>query len=108
MNETTPSSAPIEAKAGASISLEVDLVASQLATIRARIKSLVDQGASSLEIDMAKVRMVDSMGIGLLVAAHNSLSRRGGALRIKNLSDDLVKLFKSMRLDQRFQLVGQG
>ena len=108
MNESIPSSGPNEGQAGSSISLDVDLVASQLAAIRARIKSVVDQGGSSLEIDMAKVRMVDSMGIGLLVAAHNSLSRRGGALRIKNLSDDLVKLFKSMRLDQRFQLVTLG
>lgn len=90
------------------MSLEVDLVASELGPIRAQLKTLVDQGVSSLEIDMAKVRMVDSMGIGLLVAAHNSLSRRGGALRVKNLSDDLVRLFKSMRLDQRFQLVTQG
>ena len=90
------------------ITLAKDLVVSTAPELRQAMKSAIDGGASSLVIDLAKVRIIDSTGLGLLVAAHNTLSKQGGALSVVNTSPDLLGLFKSMRLDQHFNVAGAG
>ena len=81
-----------------------DIVASMAEDFRKKLLKLVDQGIKSLTIDFANVRMVDSVGLGVLIAAHNSLKEVGGSLNIKNVSEDIYKLLKTMRLDQHFEV----
>jgi anti-anti-sigma factor len=51
--------------------------------------------------------VVDSSGIGLLIATHNSLKTKGGSLRVANASPDILNLFKAMRLDRHFTVEGR-
>jgi len=81
-----------------------DIVAASVPDFRARIKSLIDEGVKEMTIDLEKVLMVDSTGIGLLVQTHNSLSRAGGKLTVVRANKDLLELFKAMRLDQHFSI----
>lgn len=83
-----------------------DIVASVSAEIRKLLKEQIDQGCKELVLDMQHVEMIDSMGIGLLIAAHNSLNKNGGELKAINLSQDLMSLFKNMRLDKHFSVEG--
>ena len=62
------------------------------------------KGNKELVIDLAKVKTVDSVGLGLLIAAHNSLSGAGGKLTVTNASEDIYFLLKTMRLDQHFEV----
>ena len=48
--------------------------------------------------------MMDSIGIGVIIATHNSMKKNGGKLVIANASENIVKLFRSMRLDQHLTL----
>jgi len=57
-----------------------------------------------LIVDLAGVRMVDSVGIGLFISAHNSLRKIGGVLVLINTSKDLLDLFTNMRLNQHFTI----
>jgi len=81
-----------------------DLTAGTVEQVRAQLKALLQTGTLELTIDLAGVQMVDSMGIGLLIQAHNSLQKVGGGLTVKNASSELMDLFRSMRLDKRFTL----
>ena len=81
-----------------------DIVASMAEDFRNELLKLVDQGIKSLTIDFANVRMVDSVGLGVLIAAHNSLKEVGGSLNIKNVSEDIYNLLRTMRLDQHFEV----
>ena len=83
-----------------------DIVASMVADLRAQLKTAAEQGAQRVTIDLARVQIVDSTGIGLLIAAYNTLQKAGGKIALINASRDLVLLFKSMRLDQRFEIGG--
>jgi anti-anti-sigma factor len=84
--------------------LAQDLVASVLPEIRQELNQLIKGGCTHLVIDLTGVQMIDSSGIGILVAAHNSLNQRNGKLEIINVSDDLFELFGSMRLNQHFSI----
>jgi len=83
-----------------------DIVASAVSELRQQLKSIADGGAQQVTIDLAQVQIVDSTGIGLLIAAYNTLQKAGGKIALINASRDLVLLFKSMRLDQRFEIGG--
>lgn len=92
--------------ARAVLKLKTDLTALVVQEIKPRIKALVDEGILELEVDLSQTELIDSVGIGLLVSSHNSLSHMGGKLLISHASLDLIGLFKSMRLDYHFSIAG--
>jgi anti-anti-sigma factor len=88
------------------LALEGNLTLSIIPELRDAIKELLAQGVSELVVDLAGVQVVDSSGIGLLVAVHNSLERLSGSMAVINASPDLLELFKAFRLDKHFSILG--
>ena len=83
---------------------DCDIVASVLDDLKAELKGVADNGCSRLIIDFSEVRMIDSMGIGLLIAAYNSLKQKGATLELHHVSEEIASLFKHMRLNQHFTI----
>lgn len=79
-----------------------DLVASAIETMKETIKERVAATAGTFTMDLNGVEMVDSRGLGLLIATNNSLTSQGRRLRIINAGADIVDLFRIMRLDRHF------
>ena len=79
-----------------------DLTAGTVDGVRVKLKALLQGGAKHLTVDLEGVQMVDSMGIGLLIQANNSVSKAGGTFRVVHPSNELAELFRSMRLDKWF------
>ncbi len=98
--------ATIENGTEAVIQPDVDLVSTALPALRSEIREMVNSGVQHLTVDLAKVRMVDSSGLGLLIAAHNSLKKTGGSLAVVQASEDILRLFKTMRIHQHFSVAG--
>jgi anti-sigma B factor antagonist len=82
------------------------IVAATLPELRAKMRGIVAEGVKDLTVDLADVRMVDSSGIGLLIAAYNSLRKVGGQLSLIHVSADLMDLFRTMRMHQHFTVSG--
>jgi anti-anti-sigma factor len=83
-----------------------DIVASSVEDLRAEWKKLLQSGVAALTVDLAGVEMIDSVGLGLLIATHNTLGKSGGRLRVCGASPDIQSLFRTMRLDKHFILEG--
>jgi anti-anti-sigma factor len=81
-----------------------DVVASMANEFRAELNSQIQESPKELVIDLAGVEMVDSVGIGVIIATHNSLDQKGGKLRVINIADDIYGLFSTMRLDRHFSV----
>ena len=81
-----------------------DIVTPMAEEFRAELLELVEDGVKALTVDLDGVGVVDSVGLGVLIAAHNSLQKDDGVFTIKNASEDIYKLFKVMRLDQHFEI----
>jgi anti-anti-sigma factor len=79
-----------------------DIVVSTVEEMKAEIKKLLVSSSGDLTIDFSGVEMIDSKGLGLLIAVFNSLEAGGRKLRITGASPDLVDLFRVMRLDRHF------
>ncbi len=82
------------------------LTAANAPEIRIELKNLIAEGVRELVIDLVNTRVIDSTGIGLLVATHNSLQRLNGKLALINVSHDLLELLKAFRLDKHFSVSG--
>ncbi|MFO7557336.1 MAG: STAS domain-containing protein [Desulfobacterales bacterium] len=83
---------------------DVDLVASMANEFRSQLQGLVQKSPKMIVIDLSGVKMVDSVGIGVIIATHNSLKKSDGELRVINVAGDIFKLFNTMRLDHHFTI----
>jgi anti-anti-sigma factor len=75
--------------------------------LQPQLKQLIAERVSGIVIDLSQVDLVDSSGIGLLIATRNSLAKMGGGLRIVGVSSEIQHLFKAMRLDRHFEVEGK-
>ncbi|MFZ5428211.1 MAG: STAS domain-containing protein [Thermodesulfobacteriota bacterium] len=81
-----------------------DIVASMALRFKETLRKAAADHPGGLTIDMDGVEMVDSVGLGLLVAAHNSLAKQSGKLTLINVSQDILSLMRAMRLDKHFSV----
>lgn len=68
------------------------------AELRAAVARLVEGGATRLLIDLREVGMVNSVGIGTLVACLTSVRRVGGELKLLGAPQRLLAVLKICRL----------
>lgn len=86
------------------VQLQGDLVALTVPALREQLRQHVQEGVTELVLDLKDTRMVDSSGIGLLMAAYNSIRRAGGSLTVIHAVDEIRELFVSMRLNQHLTI----
>jgi len=88
------------------ITLGEKLTAAQVPALQAGLKKEMDEGVSSIVFDFAKTVTLDSSGIGLLIAASNSLATVQGSIRLVDVSTNILRLLQSMRLVDRLHAAG--
>ncbi len=80
------------------ITPDSDIVGNATHDLKKEFSKLINSGKTQIKLDLKKVSMIDSLGIGVLVATRNSIRQSDGEFSIVNLSDDLTKLFANMRI----------
>ena len=95
----------IERTAAASrVTLAGDFTAALADSLRLALQKELDAGVTRVVFDLTQTVMLDSMGIGLLIATYNSLSGRQGRVVVENVSEGVLKLLQCMRLVQRLNV----
>lgn len=87
------------------ISLEADFTSDLLNDFRSIVQEEIDNGISSFTIDFTDTSIIDSMGIGCLVATYNTLKQKGGVLQLSNVPENLKDVFQVMRLDRILPII---
>ncbi|MFO1497119.1 MAG: STAS domain-containing protein [Verrucomicrobiota bacterium] len=86
------------------VALEGDLTASVAPKLQACLKRAVEDGVLEIQFDLSRTTMLDSSGIGLLIATHNTVRRREGKIVVGNVSPGIYQLLHSMRLVTRLNV----
>jgi anti-anti-sigma factor len=68
------------------------------------VQRMTEQGVREVVFDLRDTRMLDSSGIGMLIASRNNLSRRGGMVRVINTTDEVFDLLSHLRLVSRLHV----
>ncbi len=87
---------------------DVDIVVSMADDFKNELLSTIDESSGELVIDLQGVEMVDSVGIGVIIATHNTLKQKERQLKIINVGKNVYGLFTTMRLHQRFTIEELG
>ncbi|MDD9302791.1 MAG: STAS domain-containing protein [Desulfobacter sp.] len=83
-----------------------DVVASMAETFKGELLSAINASKGMVVIDLEGADMVDSVGIGVIIASHNTLSQADRQLKVINVTKDVFGLFTTMRLNRRFTVQG--
>lgn len=81
-----------------------NIIAKTAQKFREEILCELQEGCKELVIDLTSVKIIDSIGIGILIATCNTLREYDGNLTVINVSKDIYQLLKAMRLDHHFKL----
>lgn len=64
------------------------------------VLATVDRGQARLALDLAQVRLVDSSGLGSIVALFKAARAAGGSVVLLNVSPDIQSIIRLTRLDK--------
>ena len=66
--------------------------------LRQLVHQSVDEGRSKIVLDLGNVSTIDSSGIGEMVACYTTVTKRGGALKLLNLSPKINDILQVTQL----------
>lgn len=81
------------------------LTVTDVSEMQSALKSEISDGVQRIVFDLSGTIMLDSSGIGLLIATYNTLAKAQGKIRLINVSLDILKLLQNMRLADRLKAV---
>jgi len=81
-----------------------DVVASMTEAFKGELLAAIDASDGQVIIDLKGVGMIDSVGVGVVIAAYNTLNQAGRKLKVLNLNKELYDLFTNIRLHRRFDV----
>lgn len=85
-----------------------DFTAAVVDSLKTALKREMDDGATAVTFDLGQTSMLDSSGIGLLIATFNSLAGRKGRISVQQVSPEILQLLSSMRLAQRLNVTSRS
>lgn len=92
----------------ARVVLSGKLTATEVPDLQALIKAEIAGGATEVVVDLAATTFIDSTGIGLLIATHNSLGPARGGVQVINAVPEVFGLLRNMRLVDRLRVTAAG
>lgn len=72
--------------------------------LKAEIMDAIESTGWTYEINMEKVNYLDSSGLGMLVYIKKEIARHNGKLRILNVNEQVLNVFKLTKLDEFFEI----
>jgi len=81
-----------------------DLVASKAESLNKKLYKMIDQGITELTLDFVNVKSVDTVGLSVITATHNTMNNAGKKLLLKNVPDEINTLFDALGLNKHFEI----
>jgi anti-sigma B factor antagonist len=81
-----------------------DILSDDRIKLSEKIQELVEGGAKNIVLNLKKVGLTDSVGLGMLVALHASLTQRQIRLMLSDIGRSIRYLLIITKLDRVFDL----
>jgi anti-sigma B factor antagonist len=85
------------------LDIEGNLALNENARFRKHIAGAIDVGVRKLIVNLARVKYMDSSGLGELISCYTALQRLNGHVKLLHLSDRLQYLLAITKLDSVFE-----
>ena len=85
------------------LDLEGNLALESNAQFRKHVTDIIEAGARKLIVNMARVKYMDSSGLGELISCYTTLQQVSGRIKLLHLSDRLQYLLAITKLNSVFE-----
>jgi anti-anti-sigma factor len=75
-----------------------------LTSVESAIREIIDGGVRKLVIDLTRLNMIDSSGIGTLIKRLEQMDRLGGRICLAGAHGAVAKVFHTIRIDHLIAL----
>lgn len=82
-----------------------ELNAANSATLRDDARAALRTELTTIDVDLSQTRLLDSSGLGALIALHKTMCARGGSVRIINPTPSVQQILELTRLHRVFEIV---
>lgn len=72
--------------------------------LKQQLSNIQEQNVTDATLDLSLVPSITSSGIGKLLVFYKALDSKGGKITIDGIHSNLLKLFKSIKLDKLFEI----
>ena len=84
----------------ATLRIEGELDAVSIPEVRPTIDTLIAERHPRIVVDLSRLRLIDSSGVGALVFLYKKAKEYGGVVTVQGLRDQPLSIFKLLRLDR--------
>ena len=67
------------------------------------INDIIEEGKRSVVVDLSRVPLINSTGLGILVSSHSTLRRSEGVVKLINVPDRIASALQTTWLDSVFE-----
>ncbi len=86
------------------LALHGNLDALTASGLKTEVIALADAKKTKVAVDLAKVTLIDSTGVGVLISLFKRTRAQGGAVRFAGLAGQPKEIFRLLRLDRSLDL----
>lgn len=84
------------------VDLQGRMAMGEVEEFRAKWSEAMATGSKQLIINLSRVTMMDSSGIGTMIRCHSAMTAAGGTIRVVGANTTVRQAFKVTRLDKVF------
>ena len=84
------------------LTIEGALDAMSTPELRPVIEEIIAESTERVVVDLSKLRLIDSSGVGAIVSLYKRVRARGGQVTVRGLRDQPLAIFRLLRLDRVF------
>jgi len=82
-----------------------ELNAANSSAVRDGVRAALRPEITMIDVSLDQTRLVDSSGLGALIALHKTMCARGGCVRILNPTPSVQQILELTRLHRVFEIV---
>jgi anti-sigma B factor antagonist len=82
-----------------------ELNATNSTLLRDDARAALKEHVTTIDVDLSQTRLVDSSGLGALIALHKTMCARGGVVRILHPTPSVQQILELTRLHRVFEIV---
>lgn len=82
--------------------IEGTLDAASAPDLRPTLDTLVAEGRTAIVVDLSMLELIDSSGVGVIVALYKRIKALGGDVRIVGVRDQPLAILRLLRMDRIF------
>lgn len=81
-----------------------EITISKADTLEKKLLKIPEEDIKKLVIDFSMVNAVDAVGLGLILATHNTMAAHQGSLQLINVPEEINGMFHAVGMDRLFEI----